>query len=422
MDPLSDANSPQFATLASAVPGTDLAGPNVAGALVKQSSTSFALSSITQFIPNGNNVAISANASVFETSNATGTITGIDSTGSADGRIIVICTRADSGLSIGITLAHESTSSLAQNRIDYGAYANLYGPVGSIVLAPGSAAILQWIRNGSGNYRWVVLGTTAPAVGGDIRRPLCDAAVWRASQEFYFGPNDFGATGYSSSQNNLAVSDTVCVFQTGCNGSGPFNLTGISSVADSGRVLFVYVRSDQPSGWILIENSASSTAGNRFFMGGRGFYRIDPGSIVELQYRANGTTANNGWYLIGTPATEYLQHIIGAPGAGSSPAIVAGAGAGTTPTVAVSGTDISGTITVTAGALPTAGAVVVTVTFGLAWPSAPRVVLTPANSATALLGFQIYPTSATGSFALNAPAASSLVAAVVYSWNYIVIG
>lgn len=106
------------------------------------------------------------------------------------------------------------------------------------------------------------------------------------------------------------------------------------------------------------------------------------------------------------------------------PTIAAGAGAGTTPTVSVVGSDMGGEVNVTTGALPTAAAVVATITLGsAAFTNAPYVVLQPANAATALLtgATMVYVTATTGTFVINA-GATGLVAATAYKWNYHIVG
>jgi len=105
------------------------------------------------------------------------------------------------------------------------------------------------------------------------------------------------------------------------------------------------------------------------------------------------------------------------------PTIAAGVGAGTSPTIAITGNDTAGQITLTAGSTPTASAVVGTVTFGTAFKTNAFVILEPANAAASALAVaaQVYPTSTTTTFALNT-GATGLTGAGVYAWNYHAIG
>ncbi len=113
-------------------------------------------------------------------------------------------------------------------------------------------------------------------------------------------------------------------------------------------------------------------------------------------------------------------------GGGSTPTIAAGTGAGTGPTVAVTGTDMAGYISVTTGTIPTLSAVVSTITFNVAYNSAPRCIqLTPAGPNAALLSGvnMVYVDQAgitTTTFAITS-GTTALTAATTYKWYYSVI-
>lgn len=110
---------------------------------------------------------------------------------------------------------------------------------------------------------------------------------------------------------------------------------------------------------------------------------------------------------------------------GSNVTFAAGTGAGTSPTLNVLGGDMAGTITVTPGLTPGASSTVVTVTYNVAYASKPHVMLTPANSAAALL------TGATMVFVNDASSSASsfiitsgtgiLTAATQYVFYYTII-
>src|ERR1700676_70915 len=103
---------------------------------------------------------------------------------------------------------------------------------------------------------------------------------------------------------------------------------------------------------------------------------------------------------------------------GPSPAVAAGANAGTGATAALVGDDSAGTVTVTTGTTPAAGALAV-VTFAAAWSvNAPFVALLPKTAAAASLG--VYATTTTTTLTLpggNLPTASS-----PYTYDYQVVG
>lgn len=103
---------------------------------------------------------------------------------------------------------------------------------------------------------------------------------------------------------------------------------------------------------------------------------------------------------------------------GAAPTAAAGANAGTSPPSPVlsNATDISGKVTFGTGTSPAAGAQAV-ITFNTAYASAPKVTLSPINSASAALN--LYVTSTTTNFtvsSVNAPSASQ--ANTVYGFNY----
>ncbi|HEX3641005.1 MAG TPA: glycosyl hydrolase family 28-related protein [Ktedonobacteraceae bacterium] len=105
----------------------------------------------------------------------------------------------------------------------------------------------------------------------------------------------------------------------------------------------------------------------------------------------------------------------------NAPTAAAGANAGTSPPAPVKTgcTDISGKITFGTGTGPAAGAQVVT-TFNAAYANAPKVVLTPINSASAALNFHVATTTTTFTVScVNAPAASQ--ANTVYGFFYHVL-
>jgi hypothetical protein len=107
---------------------------------------------------------------------------------------------------------------------------------------------------------------------------------------------------------------------------------------------------------------------------------------------------------------------------GSTPGAAAGSNAGTSPpSPVIAGDDTAGGVTFGTGTTPAAGNMVV-VTFAAAYATAPTVMLTPRNAATATL--DRYVTSVgTGGFTIafaTAPAASQ--ANTVYSMGYQVLG
>lgn len=114
-----------------------------------------------------------------------------------------------------------------------------------------------------------------------------------------------------------------------------------------------------------------------------------------------------------------LNHLVGSS---TAPTIAAGAGAGTSPTVAVTGTDVAGKVSITAGVAASASSIIATITFNTAFAGAPYVQLTPANANAALLSgvTMVYLTSTTATFVINA--GTTGLSAGAYVWNYSAIG
>lgn len=139
------------------------------------------------------------------------------------------------------------------------------------------------------------------------------------------------------------------------------------------------------------------------------FISGDGAGLTAAQVIKNGTIAVR--YLTGTTAIGTMT---------------GGTGAGTSPTLAISGTDLGGTITVTTDTDPVLSQVVVTVNFGNAFPSAPKaIILSAGNSNAAALsgGTQVFINQAavtTGKFDIVS-GSTALGATTQYVWYYSVI-
>ncbi len=106
-----------------------------------------------------------------------------------------------------------------------------------------------------------------------------------------------------------------------------------------------------------------------------------------------------------------------ANGSTAEPSVATGAQIGTGGAVSISGTDMSGTITITTGTDPAAGTPA-SLTFGSAFAAAPRVViLMPKDAHGTALGY--YAASSAAAFSVGC--ASGPVAATSYRVDYMVI-
>lgn len=111
-------------------------------------------------------------------------------------------------------------------------------------------------------------------------------------------------------------------------------------------------------------------------------------------------------------------------GAGSAPTGAFGTGAGTSPTgLTIAGTDAGGLITFTTGTVPTASAVILTLTFNTTGVAPKGVLLYPSNSAAGLTNaIRPFTTSlSTSGWAIQNCTGQSLTASTQFMFSYIVI-
>ena len=108
-------------------------------------------------------------------------------------------------------------------------------------------------------------------------------------------------------------------------------------------------------------------------------------------------------------------------GSGALPSTTSGSAAGSAPSFNLTGSELSGTVSVTVGASPS-GTTIATFTLVTSMTnSAFGVVFTPANQLTAALATPVW-TDVTGSTQFTLNCATALVATNTYKWNYHIIG
>lgn len=180
--------------------------------------------------------------------------------------------------------------------------------------------------------------------------------------------------------------------------------TSNAIAASSTKVLYL----DGTASWALVITAAYPTTPH-----------VRLATVISGASTITGVTDNRQVPTISGQKNPAVTHLLST--AVAAPTIAAGSAAGTGPTVAVSGTDLAGTVSVTTGTSPGTGTVA-TVTFNVAFGSAPRaVMLTPANAATAAAVADWYAgTATTTTFVLGAGVA--LAASTAYVWNYLVVG
>jgi hypothetical protein len=108
----------------------------------------------------------------------------------------------------------------------------------------------------------------------------------------------------------------------------------------------------------------------------------------------------------------------------ATPSIAGGTGAGASPSVAVTGSDIAGKISITTGISPSgSNTTIATVTFNVPYTASPYVILTPADGTTALLSgtTMVYIGAATSTGFVLTSGTAALAASTSYSFYYHVI-
>lgn len=163
-----------------------------------------------------------------------------------------------------------------------------------------------------------------------------------------------------------------------------------------------------------------------------GVVRTDAPQQFDGAVTHNGTVTNNGPVVnAGSvtnngPVSSTGSQTVGGHmlSTGTAPAAAAGANNGTSPpapVVAASSTDMRGSLTFGSGSTPAAGAQVA-VTFATAYASAPVVVISPGNDATAVLTCSVTGVSTTGFTLTTHTAPTGSQAATVYAFSWAAIG
>ncbi|MFM1775201.1 MAG: hypothetical protein RJA53_811 [Bacteroidota bacterium] len=191
---------------------------------------------------------------------------------------------------------------------------------------------------------------------------------------------------------------------TGSNNVGVGYYTMSSNSTGSNNVAIGYAANigEGVNNGVAIGQGSSNSTSNSIVLGNGSITRVSTsGAIVTT----NDITA---------------KHIKGNSGALS---IAASTGAGTSPSaVSVTGTDISGVVSLTTGTSPSVNAVLATITYNTAFSTAPVVVITPANAATASLAAAqaVWVNITTTGFTINTNT-TAVVSSTAYKWNYVVI-
>ena len=257
----------------------------------------------------------------------------------------------------------------------------------------------------------------------------------------------FGASALftnSSGNRNTAIGYSSLYSNTGSNntGIGMFSLYNTTGGSNTGIGYSVMQTNTTGSLNVAIGDNAgfsNSTGSSNVFIGhNAGYYETGSNALyIDNQSRTDLSTQKLKSLIYGTfgttPATQTLVvnahltalHVVCNATAAPTATVGSGAGTGATYTLSTNSTDLSGLISITTGtASMGAGATLITLTFNSAYSVAPNIVLTPANSAAAVLtgNSQVYVDGAstgTTTFLLKT-GSSVLTTSTVFKWYYTV--
>lgn len=266
---------------------------------------------------------------------------------------------------------------------------------------------------------------------------------------------DTGSSGWVASQDQ--VKDTAAAIRSAISSSAGTLAQVLNAGNTAGKGVSIgKANSANPYQQVILKLNPADSSGNILIQDSTLLYRISGGASTGIvQF---GITGGNSSTLMdaqtgsvnfklykgsshldmtdaniayGTGNGNYLSNNTGVGtnqmhGTGNAPAIASGTGAGTAPTIAISGTDLAGYITLTTGTSPATTAVVATISFVLPFGTAPKcVMLTPANLNAASLpvtrvAFVNQADISTSSFTIRSNG-FTLTAATQYQWFYTVI-
>lgn len=304
------------------------------------------------------------------------------------------------------------------------------------------------ILSGYQNY-WIYLSATQPSSTSSAQYGQYMSLTTAGSDSQIRGGEDILLnSGYSGSSNTIGLNVFNNVIGTGAQVTAAKGNSGIVSYSQSpsnGSGYSYGVVGNAAEGHVSVGNLGISNFGNNNIGIGSAGFAYNSGTMVggyfaliansasDPTFTSAALIADNGpesapVFLGRVNGTTNFQidakgHIVAS--GGTSPTVVAQSGLGTTGSASISGTDERGTLTVTPGGLTIATGAQAIVTFGNAFSVAPKIViLTPANSAAALLTgvtMVFVDTFTTTTWTLES-GTTALTTSTAYTWYYFVIG
>lgn len=338
---------------------------------------------LADFTPAGFSLTLSANASIGGTHSGTSSGTNTGDQTNISGNAATVTTNAN--LTGPITSSGNATSIASQT----GTGTKFVVDTSPTIVTP---TLSGNVTQSSGNYNF---SSTSQRITGDYTNATLASRLMNQSNTVN------GNTFFGIIPNGSATSSQFQAY----NNSDPTN-SGVLALTHGANFATVNASA---SGSGTAKPLALAVSGATFFQG------FQSGRTVE----GSSSPVDDGVNQSQINGTSAFTHAVGKT---SAPAIAAGVGAGTTPTVAVAGTDLGFKVSVTTGTLPTAAGTIVTITFNVAYASAPHYSLVPGNAATALLtgATMVYATSTTTTLVITA-GATALVAATAYVWEVVCV-
>jgi hypothetical protein len=143
---------------------------------------------------------------------------------------------------------------------------------------------------------------------------------------------------------------------------------------------------------------------------------VDRTNEIVIGERAIGNGNNTATIGNSNVTGVYLTHLVGKS---LVPTVSTNSGSGVSgASASISGTDLAGEVTINSGLTPVVNAAIVTITFNVAYSTAPYVVLWPSSATSSALTFLPYVTSTTTNFVINNAVSLGLAGSTTYKYNY----
>jgi hypothetical protein len=242
----------------------------------------------------------------------------------------------------------------------------------------------------------------------------------------------------SSGSNNTGIGDLSLYYNTTGQNNTAIGYNTLSSITTGSSNTAIGYNADvtnNVSNATAIGNGATTNTDNTIQLGNGNITNVNTAGVYATSNTTESTNSSSGAIVISGGAgiaknlnvggnlsvTEAnVKHL---KGTSATPTYLLGSGAGNTPTnVSFTGTDLSGNITFKTSSGLMANSSIFNLSYATPYSTAPAVVFSPANAASASLysGQSVWINSSTSYFSIIS-GSSGLLNNTTYSWNYIVV-